>query len=54
MKLNWHEIAARCAAAHPSWSWSQVCAAVGRRKPARRAKPAVRAYAAKLEQLKLW
>jgi len=39
MKINWHVLAARCAAAHPHWPWEKVCAEIGRRKPARRRLP---------------
>ncbi len=54
MKTNWHVLAARCAAAHPHWSWSQVCAHVARRKPARRSKPTVESVVKRMEQMRLF
>ena len=53
MKLNWHTVAARVSAANPHWTWSQVCAAVGKRKRAKVARPTVQAYAARMNQMKL-
>lgn len=47
MRLNWHERAARVAAANPHWTWSQVCAAVAKRGPQRQTikpTPVVRDY----------
>lgn len=53
MKLRWTEIAARVAVQNPHWSWSEVCAHVGRRKRARVVRT-VEQYTRRMEQLKLF
>lgn len=52
--MNWHVKAARVAAQNPSWSWSKVCAHVARRRTPHLKKPSAPAFAARLEQLKLF
>ncbi len=54
MKQSWHILAARCAAAHPHWPWSKVCAHVARGRRAKPVRPTVQQHTARLEQLKLF
>lgn len=53
---NWHTVAARVAAEHPYWSWSQVCAHVAKLSPRRKKKPVApdAGHVERMEKRGLW